>query len=140
MGERRATIVLQWSEQWIRIDLVAGAIQVTASVIGAKVITEGRHCASVVDKIASQILRKDGVSESRYCVPHPEVIEVIDAVTQRRFSDILKERAVRNLDSCVADIVDTAPEVARVVGADGAVEHLHIGDAIITDVINRAAI
>ena len=45
MGESRTSIVLQWAEQWIGVDLVTGRSQETATVIVAQIVAERRDCA-----------------------------------------------------------------------------------------------
>ena len=96
MSKRRSAVVLQRTQHWIGVDLVARTRQVTTTVIAADVIAERSHCASVINKIAGHVVLKDRVGKNRYCVAHPKLVEIIDALT-RRFSHILRERAVRNL-------------------------------------------
>ena len=53
MCERRAAIVLQRAKQWIGIDLIAWAIQVTAAVVAAEIVAVRGHCAEIIENTMS---------------------------------------------------------------------------------------
>ena len=50
----RATVTLQRTEQRIGIDLIAGAIQITAAIIAAEIVSIGCDRATVVKDVFAQ--------------------------------------------------------------------------------------
>ena len=53
MSECRPTIVLQWAKHRIGIDLIAGAIQITASVVAANIVAVRGDCADIIENTMS---------------------------------------------------------------------------------------
>jgi hypothetical protein len=49
--QRRTAVILQRTEQRVGIDLIARAIQITAAIVAADVISMRRHCAAVIEDI-----------------------------------------------------------------------------------------
>jgi hypothetical protein len=48
MREGWAAVVLQRAEQWIGIDLVARAVQVSAAVVATKIVSVGSNCSALI--------------------------------------------------------------------------------------------
>ena len=57
MREGRAAVILQRPEQWIGVDLIAGASQITAAVVAAHVVAERGNRAGVIENVFARTAR-----------------------------------------------------------------------------------
>ena len=64
MGECWATIILQRTEQWSGIDLIARAVQIPAGIITAEIEAMRRHRAAVIEKGSTRCAAvEDGIAD-----------------------------------------------------------------------------
>ena len=64
MGESRAAVILQRTEQRISVDLIARAVQIPAGIIAAEIVTMRRYRAAVIEKgSASGAAVEDGIAD-----------------------------------------------------------------------------
>ncbi len=90
MSERRATVVLQWAEQRIDVELITWPIQIAATIIAAEVVTARNHYAAVIVNISSHLAGiQHGISDGyRYRITNGDTAAEIRRVTaESRIAD-----------------------------------------------------
>ena len=118
MRERRTAVVLQRAKQRIGIDLIAWAIQVTAAVIAADIISARRNCTVIVEDVLTRCARIEN------CIPgseHPatELHQVVNATTSS--CRVAADRAITNLHYSRV-VQDAAASISSRVAANSAVD------------------
>ena len=92
MGECWATIILQRTEQWSSIDLIARAGQETAGIVAAEIVAMGGHRAAVIEKGSARGAAVQDAIADIHCGGATKEGGVIDGAT--RVSRVTAERAV----------------------------------------------
>ena len=92
MSECRATVVLERAEQRLRIDLVSGAVQISAGIITAEIVTMRRYRAAVIEKGSARGAAVQDAIADIHCGGATKEGGVIDGAT--RVSRVTAERAV----------------------------------------------
>src|SRR6266581_377498 len=110
MGEGGATVILQWPEQWIGVDLVARGREKSAAIIAAQVVTMRGDRAGVVEDILAR-----------------------SSSVQNRVSD-RQRRAAGD-----AVVVDAAEEAGRIAAQGAITDHQHRA-ALAAVVVDAAAV
>jgi hypothetical protein len=57
VGERWSTVVLQWAQHRIGIDLVAGAVQETAAIIATDIVSMSDKAAAIIKDVDARDAR-----------------------------------------------------------------------------------
>ena len=53
MSQCRAAVILQRAKDWIGVDLIAGSIQIAATVVAANIVTVRGDCADIIENAMS---------------------------------------------------------------------------------------
>src|SRR5207249_4272747 len=62
VSESWATVILEWAEHGVGVDLITGRIQETATVIVAKIVAERGHDASIKINDVGAAIAQDGIA------------------------------------------------------------------------------
>jgi hypothetical protein len=57
VGLCRATIVLKWAQNRVRVGLVSGTVQITTAIIAAEVVTKRGNGSAIIEDVFAKVAR-----------------------------------------------------------------------------------